>query len=230
MKKILNFISVLCLLATVSCSDGETYAEQKEKEGKAIKSFLNRDVSIYGTDGDMICHVGKINVISEKQFLAQDSMTNLENNEYVLFKNSGLYMQIIRKGPGEKLAKGETRRVICRFIEYNILGDSLQLRDDVLYWATNPEILDVENNSGTITASFNTTINGGGAMYQTYNSTSVPTGWITPMSYINIGRQTSPDEGIAKVRIIVPHTLGHQEASASVYPCFYEITYQEMRD
>lgn len=217
-------------LSFVSCSDEETYAEQKEKESKAIRSFLKRDICIMGEEGDTVCNVGKINVIDEKQFYAQDSTTNLEKNEYVLFKGTGVYMQIIRKGPGQKLAKGETKRVICRFIEYNILGDSLQLRNDVLYWHTNPDILDVENKSGTITASFNTTINGGGAMYLVYQNTSVPSAWITPLSYVNIGRQKTPDEGIAKVRLIVPHAQGTTNATTAVYPCFYEITYQEMRD
>lgn len=223
-------LAVGVFLSLASCSDEETYAEQKEKESKAIRSFLKRDICILGQDGDTVCNVGKINVIEEKQFYAQDSMTNVEKNEYVLFKGTGVYMQIIRKGPGQKLAKGETKRVICRFIEYNILGDSLQLRNDVLYWHTNPEILDVENNSGTITASFNTSINGGGAMYLIYSNTSVPSGWIVPLSYVNIGRQKTPDEGIAKVRLIVPHSQGTTDATTAVYPCFYEITYQEMRD
>ena len=38
------------------------------------------------------------------------------------------------------------------------------------------------------------------------------------------------DEGIAKVRLIVPHSEGHTSATTNVYPCFYEILYQEMRE
>ena len=216
----------------VSCSDEETYAEQKEKEAKAINSFLKRDICIMGEEGDTVCNVGRIydHLIDEKTFYAQDSMTNVEKNEYVLFKSSGVYMQIIRKGPGEKLAKGDKKRILCRFVEYNILGDSLQSRSDVLYWHTNPDILDVENVSGTIKAYFDKDVNGGGAMYLACQETEVPTGWIIPLSYVNIGRQKTPDEGIAKVRLIVPHSAGTTNATTAVYPCFYEITYQEMRD
>ena len=232
MKKYL-YICLTILLAGMwmtSCNDDETYAEKKEKERKAINSFLERDVCILGEEGDTVCKVGKINVISEQQFYEQDSVTNLERNEYVLFGSIGIYMQIVRKGPGEKLASGQAKRIICRFFEFNILGDSLQLRSDVNYWHTNPDILDVENTLGTITASFNKDYNGGGAMYMVYKSTSVPTGWITPLSYINLGRQKNPDERIAKVRLILPHSVGQTDATTNVYPCFYELTYQEMRD
>lgn len=226
----LSLIILLCGAWLASCSDEETYAEQKEKERKSIASFLKRDICILDADGDTVCNVGKIKVISEQQFLKQDSMTNLDENEYVMFGSSGVYMQIIRKGPGKKLEDGDAKRVICRFIEYNILGDSLQLRNDVSYWHTNPDILDVENNSGTISASFNTDYMGGGAMYLIYKDSAVPKGWITPLSYINLGRQKGEDEGIAKVRLIVPHGEGQTDATSNVYPCFYEITYQEMRD
>ena len=66
-------------------------------------------------------------------------------------------------------------------------------------------------------------------MYAAYSSTSVPKGWLVPLSYIKVGRQFSEDQ-ISKVRLIVPHSEGHANATSSVYPCFYEITYQEMRD
>ncbi|MCR4922135.1 MAG: DUF4827 domain-containing protein [Bacteroidaceae bacterium] len=218
---------VLCATAFGACNDDETYAEKKEKERKAINSFLQRDVTIVGPEGDTLCHVGRIHPISEKQFRSQDSTTNLENNEYVLFRNTGIYMQIVRRGAGRKMKSGESKQIVCQFLEYNILGDSLQLNSQVIYWAANPEILDVTNTSGTYTATFNTSIFGGGAMYQTYGNTSVPSGWLTPLNYINVGQQMSSDEGIAKVRLIVPHSEGHSNATTSVYPCFYEITYQE---
>ena len=110
------------------------------------------------------------------------------------------------------------------------LGDSIQLRNDVNYWHPSPDIMKVTNNSGSFAASFDTEINGGGAMYNTYGSTSVPSGWLIPFSYIRIGRQDSPDEGIAKVRLIVPHSEGQTSAVSNVYPCFYELTFQKMRD
>ena len=213
----------------VSCSDDQTYAEQKDKERKAVDAFLKRDVTIVGPAGDTICNVGVINVITEQEFLAQDTTTNFEKNEYVLFANSGIYMQIIRKGVGEKIAKGQTRQIACRFIEFNILGDSLQLRSDVSYWHTNPDILAVTNTSGTFSASFITGVQAG-PMYQTYGEEKVLDGWLAPFPYIRVGRQTTPDGEIAKVRLIVPHTAGQSNAASNVYPCVYEILYQECRD
>lgn len=229
--KYLVLCMALCLsgMAMVSCNDDETYAEQKEKERKAIEAFIKRDILLLDQQGDSLCKVGKINVISEAEFL-RDTVTDLEKNEYVLFNNSGVYMQIVRRGEGEPLRSGQSKRVICRYFEYNILGDSLQTTNRTPYWATNPEIMDVANSSGTISATFNTSINGGGAMYMVYNKLSVPSGWIVPMSYINLGRQVTAEEGIAKVRLIVPHSQGQSDATSNVYPCFYEITYQEMRE
>lgn len=222
-------LAILVLAGSVlSCSDGETYAEQKEKERKAITSFISRDIVVRDANGDTVCNVGKINTISEEQFLAQDSTTDLSKNEYVLFGNSGVYMQIVRKGTGEKLEMGKTARVICRFMEFNILGDSIQLRSDVNVWHPTPDIIKISNDYGSFTANFDTS-NGGGAMYQYYQSTSVPSGWLIPFSYIRIGRQDS-EEGIAKVRLIIPHSEGQASASSNVYPCFYEIIFQRMRD
>lgn len=211
-----------------SCSDDQTYAEQKNKERNAIDAFLRRDVTIVGPAGDTICNVGVIKVISEQEFFAQDSTTNVDENEYVLLASSGVYMQIVRQGVGEKIAKGETRQIVCQFVEYNILGDSLQLRSNVNYWATNPDIMSVTNTSGTFSAKF-VTSNQSGPMYQTYGEEKVLDGWLSPFPYIRVGRQNSEDAEIAKVRLIVPHTAGQSNAASNVYPCFYEILYQEMR-
>ena len=232
MNKLLTLILGLAIMGTAltSCKDDESYADQKKKERKAVDAFLQRDpLILIGANNDTLLYSGKINVITQEQFEAQDSMTDVAKNEYVYFGNTGIYMQIVRKGPGEKIKHGDTRRVICRYWEYNIIGDSLQSTDLVPYYATNPEIMDVYNNSGTITASFNTENGGGGAMAITYNSTAVPNGWIVPLTYVNLGRQNSPDEGIALVRMLVPHSQGTSDATSNVYPCFYEISYQESR-
>lgn len=224
------YAAVLLVAAmAASCSSGETYAEQKDKERNAISAFLGRDVAILDAEGDTVVRVGHINVISEQQFLSQDSMTDVSRNEYVLFGNSGVYMQIVRRGTGEKLASGQSKRIIARYVEFNILRDSIQSRSDALYYHTSPDILEVSNTYGTFTASFSTD-NGGGAMYRIYRQTEVPSGWLVPFSYIKIGRQLEADDHIAKVRLIVPHSSGHNEARQNVYPCFYEILFQEMRE
>ncbi len=218
-------------VAFTACDDDETYADQKKAERKAINAFLNRDpLVLVSGDNDTLLNTSKITVISESTFEAQDSTTDVEANEYVLFSSSGVYMQIVRKGAGEKLQDGETAVLMARYWEWNIKGDSLMTTNLVPYYNSVPEYIDVSNTSGTITGSFNTEIYpGGGAMYRTYSTTSVPEGWLVPLSYVNIGRQTDADSEISKVRLIVPHSSGTSAATNSVYPCFYEITFQRMR-
>ena len=101
-----------------SCSDTETYAEQKEKERDCINNYI-------ADQG--------IKVISESQFLEQDTTTNLDNNEYVLFETTGVYMQIIRRGCGKMIQSGETTNVLCRFSEWNLMEDTLQATNNVMY-------------------------------------------------------------------------------------------------
>ena len=227
MKKLhLIYIIAVALLA-MSCKNDMTYAEQKEKERDAINNFISRDITIRDHDGNSLIHVGRINVIDEDQFVAHGNKTDTTKNEYVVFGNSGVYMQIRREGVGNRLEPGQSKQVIARYTEFNILRDSLQSSNETLYYNTTPDIIDISNTYGTFTASFNID-DGGGAMYRTYGSTSVPAGWLIPFTYIRLGRQVS-DEQIAKVRLIIPHSQGQSDASSNVYPCFYEISFQEMR-
>ena len=205
----LALLACAALFTLMSCDDTESYADQKKKERSAIRSYIAKE---------------NIKVITEKEFHAQDSTTDVSKNEYVLFETSGVYMQIIREGCGEKLKDGETATVICRFKEWNLLTDSLQLANNIENSSLNfPDLMSVKNTSGTFKASF---IQGSSVMYSIYGSGSVPAGWLAPLSYIKIGRPAKPGEEIAKVKLIVPHTQGHQYASSGVYPCLYEITYQ----
>lgn len=205
----LALLACAALFTLMSCDDTESYADQKKKEHSAIRSYIAKE---------------NIKVITEKEFHAQDSTTDVSKNEYVLFETTGVYMQIIREGCGEKLKDGETATVICRFKEWNLLTDSLQLANNIENSSLNfPDLMSVKNTSGTFKASF---IQGSSVMYSIYGSGSVPAGWLAPLSYIKIGRPAKPGEEIAKVKLIVPHTQGHQYASSGVYPCLYEITYQ----
>lgn len=205
----LALLACAALFTLMSCDDTESYADQKKKERSAIRSYIAKE---------------NIKVITEKEFHAQDSTTDVSKNEYVLFETTGVYMQIIREGCGEKLKDGETATVICRFKEWNLLTDSLQLANNIENSSLNfPDLMSVKNTSGTFKASF---IQGSSVMYSIYGSGSVPAGWLAPLSYIKIGRPAKPGEEIAKVKLIVPHTKGHQYASSGVYPCLYEITYQ----
>jgi hypothetical protein len=82
----------------------------------------------------------------------------------------------------------------------------------------------VTRNGTTITAMFES-----GMMQACHSSTSVPGGWLVPLNYINVGRPEKEDDQIAKVRLIVPHSQGTADASSTVFPCYYEITYERVK-
>ncbi len=211
-----------------SCDDEETYADQKEKERKAVAAFIARNplILLNGVN-DTLLNTPGINVISEEQFAAQDYTTDVTKNEYVLLGNNGVYMQIIRKGDGKKLAEQESVRLSCRYWEYSIMGDSLMSTNLSSTFNSTPDYIDVYNNYGTFSGQFNLTIYpGGGAMYRTYGSTGVPQGWLVPLTYLNIGNKDN--DNTAKVRLVVPHSMGTEAATNAVYPAFYEIKYQRI--
>lgn len=200
-----------------ACNDYETYSDLKKKERQAISKFLVDSA---------------INVISEKQFEEQGQTTDLKKNQYVLLDKSGVYMQIIRKGCGQQVESGKTVNVLCRFSETNILTDSMLIRNDIVGTIyMNGQYIDVsqyvdkmtvQRNGSTFQASF---VSG---MMQLYHGTSsVPSGWLVPLLYINVGRPLQEGDEIAKVKLIVPHSQGTQTASQSVYPPFTSLPINE---
>ncbi len=209
MKKItFALFAFVAVFIFASCDDTETYADKKKKETAAINQFIADSA---------------INVISEEQFYAQDSTTDVSKNQYVLMASDGVYMQIVRKGCGSKLKSGDAASVIARFSERNLLTDSLQLSNNINYYATIPDIFNVRKYSSTFYASFVS-----GLMNTAYGS-SVPQGWLVPLNFVNLGRQTDADSEIAKLKLIVPAAEGQAYASANVYPCFYELTFERGR-
>jgi hypothetical protein len=198
------FLTVLLGGGTLfqACDNTKTYAELLETERNAIDKFVKEN---------------KIKTISQEKF-EKDTVTNVEENEYVVFSN-GLYLQIVDRGNGEKPKNRD--EILIRFIEYDIfLGDtteasnvlnpyyeSLNLYPDAFYYAA-------LNSSygGQFVISERAGI--GFNMYNTYGSTTVPTGWIIPLSYIKNG---------AHVKLIVPSKMGHSKAQQYVYPYFYDI-------
>lgn len=208
MKKILySLILVLTAMTYVSCDDVETYAEQRDAEYAAIDKYISKN---------------NIKVISEEEFL-KDTTTDVSKNEYVLFEATGVYMQIVNRGCGEILKKGENCDVLSRFTEYNINNEAYQVSNNIYSQTYQAEKFNVLNTSGTFSASFDTSSS---LLYRTYGSASVPSGWLVPLSYIKLGRLASPGDELAKVNIIVPHDKGHSSANQGVYACFYTITYQ----
>lgn len=208
---------LMCLMTLLGCNNYETYADKKEQEQDAISDFIAKE---------------GIRVISEEEFAAQGENTDTTLNEYVRLSRSGVYMQIRRKGCGSKLENKKRVNILCRFMEKNIKTDEILIRNDMEGSVYNSSVgqnidpsqyvdkMSVYRNGTTITASFVS-----GMMYTFHSSSSVPSGWLVPLNYINIGRPEKETDEIAKVRLIVPHSQGTAEATSSVYPCFYEITY-----
>jgi hypothetical protein len=210
---------LLCAVFYMSCESYETYGDKKAKERDAISAFISKN---------------NIQVIDENQFEAQGHTTDTTQNQYVRMTRTGVYMQIVRKGCGSKLEENKSVNVLCRFTEFNILADSILLSNllpefyiydssvgSYISTAQYYDKMNVSRKGTTITASFVT----GLMMRYHSSSSSVPGGWLVPLNYINIGRPESENDEIAKVRLIVPHSQGTADASSSVYPCHYEITY-----
>jgi len=201
--KIIALLSLLCLAATfVACNDYETYGDKKDKERAAIKQFLADSA---------------INVISEDVFHKQGDVTNNDKNEFVYMNNTGVYMQIVHKGCGEPLRDGENSDLMVRFLELCLLDSSAIYNDTAPY---DVDVMNVRRQGNVFTASLTD-----GVMMSAYNTESVPTGWLVPLKYVNVGRPRTEDDQIAKVRLIVPHTQGHSVASSYVYPYYYEISF-----
>ena len=210
-------IAVAAVLA--SCNNYETYGDKKEKERNAISQYISSH---------------NITVISEDQFVLQGYVTNLNRNEFVKLDKSGVYMQIVREGCGNKLEEEKTVNVLCRFMEQNIKTGDVMVRNDVHASMSSigsnidvSQFLDkmsVQRLGTNITASFIS-----GMMYRYHGSASVPGGWLAPLNYVKIGRPENDGEETAKVRLIVPHSQGTADASSSVTPCYYEVTYQRER-
>lgn len=217
--------TVLMGIAVVSCNDDDTYADRRDREQKQITSFLETGAKVLSDESDSLYLLnipGNIKVISTDEFYRNDSTTDVSKNEYVYFSDTGVYMQIVRKGTGKKIEDGERATVVCRYIEYGIASDTILSSNRSIYTETSPEIMECSNSLGIYSAVFTS-----GIMKRVYNSSTVPSGWLEPMPYINIGRQSA--EGVALVRLIVPSTRGTETAYSNVYPCFYEISYQRGR-
>ena len=114
MKKLtLFFLSLLAFgLGFQACDDGKTYAEMLDEEKDGINDFIKKE---------------GIKVISQSEFYAQDSTTNVEENEYVQLA-SGVYMQIVDKGSENAADTVKNNdEVLVRFMEYSILDKDTTL-------------------------------------------------------------------------------------------------------
>lgn len=196
-------ITILSLFAVLfqACDDSVTYSEMQEKERVAVKDFIKEK---------------GINIISYEDFINNDSVTDIANNEFV--EIDGVYMQIVQNPKGEPDARrindGETRNILVRYYEYNIQdGDTISGN----VFAGEADEMLVTNTSGTYSATFTS-----GVMVGVYGN-AVPSGWLVPFDFLYFIRRSSK---LAKVNLIVPHKHGTVTATTYVYPCFYQITFQ----
>ena len=201
--KFVKFTLFLVLaLLFASCDDTVTYSEMKEKERDAVNAYIKEK---------------KINIISFEQFVANDSTTDVSNNEYVLVDD--VYVQIVNNPQKKDLTAyainhGDNVDLLIRDYEYNIQeGDTITAN----LYAADADEMRVTNTSGSYTATFTS-----GYMKSFYGST-VPTGWLVPLRFLTFTRKQS---NLAKVNIIVPHTKGTSNAATYVYPCHYQISFQ----
>lgn len=182
--------------------DADSYSKLKEKEREAIMSYINSH---------------NIKVVSYEQFIANDSITDVSNNEYVLVDD--VYMQIVNNPKDNDEAAygiddGDQLNLLVRYYEFDILnGDTLTEN----IYSADPDEMRVTNNGGSYIATFTS-----GVMLSVYGS-AVPTGWLVPLRFLSFTRKQS---NLAKVNIIVPHTMGTSAAESAVCPCFYTITFQ----
>ncbi len=223
-------IAFAAVLSFAACNDSETYKDMRDRELDSISSFLRKE---------------SIKVISEDEFTRRwnDNQrltdTAKNNNEWVLFNSNGIYMQVIDQGCGDYIKKGETADVLVRFDEYNLSyaaemsNKCLTLSNNVPAYSYYVDKMSVTNTSGTFTGSF---VNPKASlMALTYNSSytgissTVPSGWLIPFSWVKIGRPKTDDDRIAHVRLLVPHSYGTTSASGSVQACVYDMTLQKGR-
>ena len=208
MKKYLYGLSLLLVtgLLFVACDDTETYAEQKARENKQIADFIKDN---------------GIQVIKMSDFL-KDTITNnpetgpdFSKNEYVLFDDNGVYMQIIRRGTGQQMQDGDRWDIHARYYEYGIAAeDTLTLNTFATY--TSPDQFWCMRNGDNYNAGFTS-----GVMFSFYGA-AVPKAWIMAFPFLKPGFLNGTPS--AKIRLIVPHNQGTQRAATNVYPTFYEIT------
>ena len=172
MKKLIYIVLGLVAVSSVfsSCKDDDiTYAEQKEREAKQVREWLDSH---------------DIDVITLADFL-KDTITNnpetgpdYTRNEYVLFEDNGVYMQIVRRGEGKVIGTDETWYYNARYNEvYLGTGDTMTMN----YFQQDPDVFYVKRTGGNYTASFKS-----GVMANTYG-TSVPSAWLITMPFIRPG-------------------------------------------
>lgn len=203
-KLIFLFLSLLTAGALFqACDNSKTYAEMLEDEKNAVNKFIKDN---------------GIRIISQSEFERNDTVTNLERNEYVSLAD-GVYMQIVDRGNEDKTDTFASNNEICaRYIE-----EDMMTRDTTCFnvfldkWAdatqlyARPAVFRYVAQGTYVYATF---LEMDYYWSSVYASTSVPAGWLVALPYVR---------NKSHVRLIVPSKMGHQSAQQYVNPFYYDI-------
>lgn len=213
MRRIIIYLfSVILLGLTFSC-DEKPINSKDEPANEEQDSILTYNILKEIEATQIKKWISDYNIkVDGPSSLLKDSTSNVEDNEYALFADLGIYMQIVRCGDGSPIEDGETRYYDARYVEVNIgTGDTLTSN----LFQQEPDAFYLRRTGDNYTGSFTS-----GLMARTYG-TPVPNAWMLPFLYIKPG--TMSGSSAAKIRLIVPHIHGTQKAAAEVYPTYYEI-------
>ncbi len=204
-KLIFLFLSLLTAGALFqACDNSKTYAEMLEDEKNAVNKFIKDN---------------GIRIISQSEFERNDTITNLERNEYVSLSD-GVYMQIVDRGTKEDETDiFATNDEICvRYVEEDIMTRDttcfnvfLEQWGDANLLYSNPALFRYVVQGTYVYATF---LEMDYYWSSVYASTSVPSGWLVALPFVY---------NKAHVRLIVPSKMGHQSAQQYVNPFYYDI-------
>lgn len=222
-KLVFLFLSLLTAGSLFqACDNSKTYAEMLEDEKNAVEKFI-RDSAIQ--------------VISVEEFERNDTVTNLDRNEYVFFSSDGVYMQIVDRGH-EDINTDETsednrteaeKNEAAKFVDGNVictryLETNISKREVTAYNVPFDENMNSSELYATPlvfryvkkeTYSAGTFIEMDYAWSYVNQTTAVPQGWLLSLPYLHDN---------AHVRLIVPSKMGHQTSQQQVTPFYYDIT------
>lgn len=203
-KLIFLFLSLLTAGALFqACDNSKTYAEMLEDEKNAVNKFIKDN---------------GIRIISQSEFERNDTITNLERNEYVSLSD-GVYMQIVDRGNEEKVDTFASNDEICvRYLEEDLMTRDttcfnvpLEQWMDATQLYANPGVFRYVVQGTYVYATF---LEMDYYWSSVYASTSVPSGWLVALPFVY---------NKAHVRLIVPSKMGHQSAQQYVNPFYYDI-------
>lgn len=204
-KLVFLFLSLLAAGSIFqACDDSKTYAEMLEDEKNAVNKFI-KDKGI--------------RIISQDEFEKNDTVTNLDRNEYVALSD-GVYMQIVDRGSAENKTDtfANNNEICVRYIEEDIMTRDttcfnvfLEEWGDANQLYTNPAVFRYVAEGSYVYGTF-IQMDYYWASY--YQSTAVPAGWLLALPFVR---------NYAHVRLIVPSKVGHSSAQQYVNPYYYDI-------